>query len=84
MYEVIKTNDGFMVRDKHTGDYIDDEHGDNLFDSEKEAKKLLLIARMRIAIDQLFETVEEGDADSVAHLALRFKRLFGTKEKANE
>lgn len=80
MYEVIKTNDGFMVRDKYTGEYAHDENGDNLFDSEEEAKKLLLITRMRVAIDQLFETVEEGDAESVAHLALRFKRLFGTKE----
>jgi len=34
MYKVIKTNDGFMVVDKYTGDYISDEHGDNLFDSE--------------------------------------------------
>jgi hypothetical protein len=40
----------------------------------------VLIARMRDAIDNLFEAVEEGDAETVAHLALQYKRLFGTKE----
>lgn len=76
MYEVIKTNDGFMVRDKHTGDYIDDEHGDNLFDSEHEAQKLMTIARMQEAIINMFEAVENGDAETIAHLALQYKRLF--------
>ena len=84
MYEVIKTNDGFMVRDKYTGDYINDEHGDNLFDSEHEAQKLMTIARMQEAIINMFEAVEEGDAESIAHLALQYKRLFITKGEANE
>jgi len=39
-----------------------------------------LIVRMRDAIDNMFEAVEEGDAESIAHLALQYKRLFGTKE----
>jgi hypothetical protein len=76
MYEVIKTNDGFMVRDKYTGDYINDEHGDNLFDSEHEAQKLMTIARMQEAIINMFEAVEDGDAETIAHLALRYKNLF--------
>ena len=76
MYEVIKTNDGFMVRDKYTGDYINDEHGDNLFDSEHEAQKLMTIARMQEAIINMFEAVEEGDAETIAHLALRYKNIF--------
>ena len=76
MYEVIKTNDGFMVRDKYTGDYLDDEHGDNLFDSEHEAQKLMTIARMQEAIINMFEAVEDGDAETIAHLALRYKNLF--------
>ena len=87
MYSITKTDDGFMVyrtQDPYEGEYVHDEHGDNLFDSEREADKLLLIARMRDAIDNLFFAVEEGDAESIAHLALQYKRLFGTKEKANE
>lgn len=76
MYEVIKTNDGFMVRDKYTGNYIDDEHGDNLFDSEHEAQKLMTIARMQEAIINMFEAVENGDAETISHLALQYKRLF--------
>ena len=79
MYEVIQTNDGFMVLDKYTGDYISDEHGDNLFDSEHEAQKLMTIARMQEAIINMFEAVEEGDAETIAHLALQYKRLFITK-----
>ena len=79
MYEVVKTNDGFMVLDKYTGDYISDEHGDNLFDSEHEAQKLMTIARMQEAIIEMFNAVEEGDAESIAHLALQYKRLFITK-----
>lgn len=79
MYEVIKTNDGFMVLDKYTGDYISDEHGDNLFDSEREAQKLMTIARMQEAIIEMFNAVEEGDAETIAHLALQYKRLFITK-----
>lgn len=76
MYEVIKTNDGFMVLDKYTGDYLDDEHGDNLFDSEHEAQKLMTIARMQEAIINMFEAVEDGDAETIAHLALRYKNIF--------
>jgi hypothetical protein len=80
MYKIINTNEGFMVRDKYTGEYAHDENGDNLFDSEEEAKKLLLITRMRDAIDHLYEAIEEGDAETVAHLALRYKQLFGNRE----
>jgi hypothetical protein len=40
-----------------------------------------LIARMRDAIDNLFEAVEEGDAETIAHLALRYKQLFGTRKE---
>jgi len=79
MYQVTKTNDGFMVVDKYTGDLISDEHGDNLFDSEREAQKLMTIARMQEAIINMFDAVEEGDAESIAHLALQYKRLFITK-----
>jgi len=79
MYQVTKTNDGFMVVDKYTGDYISDEHGDNLFDSEREAQKLMTIARMQEAIIEMFNAVEEGDAETIVHLALQYKRLFITK-----
>jgi hypothetical protein len=65
-----------MVLDKYTGDYLDDEHGDNLFDSEHEAQKLMTIARMQEAIINMFEAVEDGDAETIAHLALRYKNLF--------
>jgi len=79
MYQVNKTNDGFMVVDQSTGDFVYDEDGNNLFDLESEAIKLLVIARMREAIDNMFEAVEEGDAESIVHLALQYKRRFGTK-----
>jgi hypothetical protein len=83
MYQVNKTNDGFMVVDQSTGDFVYDEDGNNLFDLESEAIKLLVIARMREAIDNMFEAVEEGDAESIAHLAIRYKQLFGTKGEAD-
>jgi hypothetical protein len=35
---------------------------------------------MRDAIDAIFIAVEEEDAEAIAHLALRYKQLFGTKE----
>ena len=41
-----------------------------------------LITRMREAIDNMFVAVEEGDAESIAHLAIRYKQLFGTKEES--
>lgn len=81
MYKVIKTNDGFMVEDQYEGAYVHDENGNNLFDSEYEAQQLMTIARMRDAIDNMFEAVEEGDAETIVHLALRYKQLFGTKEE---
>jgi hypothetical protein len=81
MYKVIKTNDGFMVEDQYEGEYVHDEHGNNLFDSEYEAKQLMTIAGMRDAIDAIFIAVEEEDAEAIAHLAIRYKQLFGTKEK---
>jgi hypothetical protein len=77
MYKIIRTPDGFMVQDTDTGDYVNDEHGDNLFDAEHEAQKLLLIARMRDAINNLFDAVVEGDAESIAHLAQQYNNLFG-------
>ena len=82
MYKVIKTNDGFMVEDQYEGAYVHDENGNNWFDSEYEAQQLMTIARMRDAIDGMFEAVEEGDAETIAHLALRYKQLFGTKEES--
>lgn len=77
MYKIIQTPDGFMVQDKYTGDYISDEHGDNLFGAEHEAQKLLLITRMRDAINNLFDAVVEGDAESIVHLAQQYNNLFG-------
>ena len=79
MYKVINTTSGYMVVDKYTGDHINDEHGDNLFYSEHEAQKLMTIARMQEAIIEMFNAVEEGDAESIAHLALQYKRLFITE-----
>ena len=84
MYKVIKTSDGFMVEDQYEGEYVQDEQGNNLFDSEYEAQQLMTITRMRDAIDAIFIAVEEGDSETIAHLALQYKKLFGTKEKTNE
>lgn len=75
-YEVIKTNDGFMVVDQSTGDYVHDEEGNNLFDSESEARKLVTIARMRDAMKNLFGAIEEGDPESTVGLAIRYNDLF--------
>ena len=79
MYQVTKTNDGFMVVDHHTGDYVHDEDGNNLFDLESEANKLLVIARMRDAIQNLAIAIEEGDSETIVHLAMRYQKLFVTK-----
>jgi hypothetical protein len=37
----------------------------------------ITILRMREAIDNMFDAVEEGDAESIVHLALQYKKLFG-------
>jgi hypothetical protein len=79
MYQVTKTNDGFMVVDQSTGDYVHDEDGNNLFDLESEANKLLVIARMRDAIQNLAIAIEEGDSETIVHLAMRYQKLFVTK-----
>jgi hypothetical protein len=79
MYQVTKTNDGFMVVDQSTGDYVHDEDGNNLFDLESEANKLLVIARMRDAIQNLAVAIEEGDSETIVHLAMRYQKLFVTK-----
>jgi hypothetical protein len=80
MYKVIKTNDGYMIENQYGSEYAHDENGDNCFDSIDEAQKMLFIARVRDAIDHLYEAIEEGDAETVAHLALRYKQLFGNRE----
>jgi len=80
MYQLNKTNDGFMVVDQSTGDFVEDEDGNNLFDLESEADKLMLIARLRDAIDNMFVAVEEGDAESISHLAILYKKLYGTRK----
>ena len=71
---------GFMVVDQYEGEYVHDEHGNNFFGSEREAQQFMTIAGMRDAIDAIFIAVKEGDAETIAHLALRYKKLFGTKE----
>jgi len=81
MFQINRTNDGFMVVDQSTGDFVHDEDGNNLFDLESEAEKLLVIARMRDAIDNMFVAVEEGDAESIVHLALQYKKRFGTRKE---
>lgn len=75
-YEIKKSNDGFMVANQYTGDYVHDEEGNNLFDLESEAKKLITIAQMRDAIKYLFDVIEEGDAEATCGLAIRYNKLF--------
>jgi hypothetical protein len=82
MYKIINTSEGFMVVDESTGEYAHDEEGNNCFDSIKETQKFLFIVRVREAIDTMFEAIEEGDPETIAHLAIRYKQLFGTKEKS--
>jgi hypothetical protein len=41
MFTIIKTLAGYMVMNAETGDYVNDEHGDNTFDDLKDAEKLL-------------------------------------------
>lgn len=84
MYKVINTDDGYMVEDHYDGTYVHDENGDNCFYTIEEAQKMLYIARVRDAIDAIYIAVKEGDAEAIAHLAIRYKQLFGTKEKTNE
>jgi hypothetical protein len=36
---------------------------------------------MRDAIDNMFVAVEEGDAESISHLALQYKKRFGTRKE---
>ena len=40
-YQLIKCKDGFMALDNHLDEYLEDEHGDNLFDDGDEANKLI-------------------------------------------
>jgi hypothetical protein len=40
-FEIMRTNDGFMAYDNDCDEYLDDEKGDNLFDSLSDAQKLV-------------------------------------------
>ena len=40
-YQLIKCKDGFMAYDNDLDEYLEDEHGDNLFDDGDEANKLI-------------------------------------------
>jgi hypothetical protein len=41
LYKIIETNDGFMVEDFETGEYLHDSNGDNLFNSYDYALSIL-------------------------------------------
>jgi len=40
--KIIKTNDGFMV-ELPNGDYLEDAHGDNLWDTEAQAEEVVAL-----------------------------------------
>lgn len=40
-FAIIKTSAGYMVTNTETGDYINDENGDNTFDDIKDAERIL-------------------------------------------
>ena len=40
-YELIRCKDGFMAYDHDCNEYLEDKHGDNLFDDINEANKLI-------------------------------------------
>jgi hypothetical protein len=40
-FAIIKTSAGYMVTNTETGDYVNDEHGDNTFDDIKDAERIL-------------------------------------------
>jgi hypothetical protein len=40
-FAIIKTSAGYMVTNTETGDYINDERGDNTFDDIKDAERIL-------------------------------------------
>jgi len=42
-FEIIKTNDGYMVINHETGEYVNDENGNNLFDDLKDAERIFRI-----------------------------------------
>ena len=39
-FAIIKTSAGYMVMNSETGDYVNDENGNNTFDDLKEAQNL--------------------------------------------
>ena len=40
-YELVRCKDGFMAYDHDCDEYLEDKHGDNLFDDINEANKLI-------------------------------------------
>ena len=40
-YEVIKTDEGFMAYNRTLDEYLENEKGDNTFDTEEEAENLI-------------------------------------------
>lgn len=40
-FELMRTNDGFMAYDNDCDEYLDDENGDNLFNTRQEAQQLI-------------------------------------------
>jgi hypothetical protein len=52
-YKIIQTNDGYMVENVHTGDYLHDSNGDNLFNSYDYALTLLETSESMTEWEQL-------------------------------
>lgn len=57
-YEMLKTSHGFMVYDQERDDFLQDRHGNNTFDSDLKAERLI----EKAAIDdaELFLSWFEG------------------------
>lgn len=76
-YKLIKTEeDLYRVINNETGRDVSDGDGSNTFDLEL-ATKIVTIARMQDAFNTMYNAVEDGDPESISHLAIRYKNLFG-------
>jgi len=56
MFAIIKTLAGYMVMNAETGDYVNDENGDNTFDDIKDAERILNAIQILSALENKHTT----------------------------
>jgi len=71
MFAIIKTLAGYMVMNAETGDYVNDENGDNTFDDIKDAERILNAIQILSALGNKHTTKDVLQLVSALESAIR-------------